>query len=76
MRQRMLVITNKKLYLLEPKKKKVKEALPFEIIRSVTVSNRGDSLFVIKIPVTKKEKVSSLLCCCKPNVKLLSIRAI
>lgn len=56
-RPRILVITNQKLYLLDRKKMNIKEAIPLRSIRSVITSNRNDGLFLVQIPIEKKEKV-------------------
>lgn len=56
-RPRILVITNQKLYLLDRKKMHIKEAIPLRSIKSVVTSNKYDGLFVVQIPIEKKEKV-------------------
>lgn len=57
-RPRMLVITNKRFYLLEVKKTTLtmKESLSLSMIKVVT-SSHSDGLFIVRIPIMKKEKV-------------------
>ena len=61
-RQRMLIITNKRLYLVEVKKSTLamKETLLLNLIK-IVISNHNDGLFIIKIPIVKKEKVCFVL---------------
>lgn len=67
-RHRLLIITNEKLYLLDPKKMTIKEAIPLRSIISVIVSSKNDGLFVVKIPIEKKEKVFFYQCKCSRNL--------
>lgn len=59
LRSRILIITNKKLYLLCDNKKKlsIKEILPLNLINKIVISGLNDGLFVVKYPIQKKEKV-------------------
>nr|XP_027203316.1 myosin-IB-like [Dermatophagoides pteronyssinus] len=61
-RQRMLILTNKRLYLLEVKKSTLamKETLLLNLIK-IVISNHNDGLFIIKIPIMKKEKGDLIL---------------
>lgn len=61
-RVRMMIITNMKLYLLDPKRMAIKEAIPLRSIISIIVSNKSDGLFIIKVPIEKKEKVNTIDC--------------
>ena len=57
MRSRILIITNLKFYLLDDKKLTVKEAIPLQSLICVITSNKHDGLFIVKVPIEKKEKV-------------------
>lgn len=56
-RSRILVVTNVKFYLLDDKKLTVKEAIPLQSIISLITSHRNDNVFIVKVPIEKKDKV-------------------
>ena len=67
MRSRILIITNLKFYLLDDKKLTVKEAIPLQSIMSIITSSKKDGIFIVKVPIEKKEKV------CRMNLLIGSI---
>ncbi|KAH7637558.1 hypothetical protein HUG17_8662 [Dermatophagoides farinae] len=72
-RPRMLVITNKRFYLLEVKKTTLamKESLSLSMIKVVT-SSHSDGLFIVRIPIMKKEKGDLILECHPRLIELLT----
>jgi myosin-1 len=57
-RERALVLTNKRLYVLDGKDFKLKHNLQLDILQEVVVTSESDNLLLLRIPPEhKKDKV-------------------
>ncbi len=71
-RERMLVITDSAIYVLDAKDGKVKHRLPFNVIINITITKGADSMLLIRIPEEMKKEKGDVILECKFLIEALT----